>query len=159
MKFALIDKIYEVDPGRKIRGSKSLSLAEEYLADHFPAFPVLPGVLMLQAMVELSSWLVRITQDFANSVVLLKEARNVSYGSFVLPGERIEVVSEAMKIEDKESSFKASCLLNNEPIVKARLILQHYNLAERYSGWDDQDKLLTEHLRRHLALLLSSTET
>ena len=58
MRFILIDKIVSLEAGRSLKAVKSVSLAEEYLADHFPAFPVLPGVLMLQGLVESASWLV-----------------------------------------------------------------------------------------------------
>ena len=47
MKFQLVDRIESIIPGKSIVTIKTLSLAEEYLADHFPSFPVLPGVLML----------------------------------------------------------------------------------------------------------------
>ncbi len=46
MRFQLLDRILEVEPGKSIRMVKNLTLAEEYLADHFPTFPVMPGVLM-----------------------------------------------------------------------------------------------------------------
>ena len=59
MKFILIDRISVLERGQRIVAHKALSLAEEYLADHFPAFPVIPGVLMLEAMVQASAWLVR----------------------------------------------------------------------------------------------------
>jgi len=79
MKFGLIDRIVELEPGRRIVALKAVSLAEEYLADHFPTFPVLPGVLMLEALVEAGAWLVRETQDFNRSVILLHSAKNVTY--------------------------------------------------------------------------------
>jgi len=50
MYFSLIDKIDTLEPGKRIAATKSLSLAEEYLRDHFPNFPVMPGVLMLEAL-------------------------------------------------------------------------------------------------------------
>ena len=59
MRFILVDRISELEAGRRIVAHKALSLAEEYLADHFPKFPVLPGVLMLEAMVQASAWLAR----------------------------------------------------------------------------------------------------
>ena len=52
MRFNLIDRITELNEGQSITAVKGLSLAEEYLKDHFPRFPVMPGVLMLEAMKE-----------------------------------------------------------------------------------------------------------
>jgi len=77
MRFSLIDRIVELQPGAKIEAVKNLSLAEEYLADHFPQFPVMPGVLMVEAMTQAAPWLVRRTEDFAHSMIVLSEAKNV----------------------------------------------------------------------------------
>ncbi len=52
MRFNLIDRIVETRPGQSLRAVKNLTLGEEYLADHFPTFPVMPGVLMLETLVE-----------------------------------------------------------------------------------------------------------
>ena len=51
MRFRLVDHVIEQAPDR-VRTIKHVSAAEEYLADHFPTFPVLPGVMMLEALVE-----------------------------------------------------------------------------------------------------------
>ena len=59
MRFNLVDQIVDVQPGQTIRVVKNLTLGEEYLADHFPTFPVMPGVLMLQMLVEAGAWLIR----------------------------------------------------------------------------------------------------
>ena len=90
MKFVLIDKVISVQNGSEITTVKSVSLAEEYLADHFPAFPVLPGVLLLEGLIESASWLVRVSENFAHSMVLLEQARNVKYRSFLAPGMQVE---------------------------------------------------------------------
>src|SRR5262245_21395086 len=57
MRFHLIDRIDRWESGKSLFASKYLALGEEYLADHFPQFPVMPGVLMLQACVESAAWL------------------------------------------------------------------------------------------------------
>src|SRR5438477_10906934 len=91
MRFVLIDRILEVEASRcRLSGSqalkgqgprlvaiKNLSLAEEYLSDHFPGFPVMPGVLMLEALTQAGGWLIRELEDFAHSVILLKQAKTI----------------------------------------------------------------------------------
>src|SRR6266852_7155216 len=94
MRFTLVDRIVHLEPGAKITTIKTLSLAEEYLADHFPSFPVMPGVLMLEAMTQAGAWLVRVGEDFAHSIVVLKEARNVKYSNFVASGQTLTVAGE-----------------------------------------------------------------
>src|SRR5258707_1248686 len=71
MRFVLVDRITELHPGQSLVAVKNLSLAEEYLADHFPGFPVMPGVLMLEALTQAGAWLGRGMGAFAHSVVAL----------------------------------------------------------------------------------------
>src|SRR6202171_4034503 len=94
MRFNLVDRILEVESGRTIRVLKNLTLGEEYLADHFPTFPVMPGVLMLQTLVEAGSWLLRLSEDFRHSIITLREAKNVKYGHFMEPGRQLIVTAE-----------------------------------------------------------------
>src|SRR3954452_4076590 len=91
MRFVLLDRIVELQAGQSLDAGKNLSLGEEYLADHFPGFPVMPGVLMLEALTQAGAWLIRDMDDFAHSVVLLKQARTIKYGSFVEPGRQLQL--------------------------------------------------------------------
>src|SRR5579871_2820707 len=97
MRFCLVDRILEVQSGRKIRAVKNLTLGEEYLADHFPTFPVMPGVLMLQTLVEAGAWLLRVSDDFRYSVIVLREAKNVKYGTFMEPGRQMAITAELVE--------------------------------------------------------------
>src|SRR3954469_21440845 len=106
MRFNLIDRIVEVQPGRTLRAVKNLTLGEEYLADHFPTFPVMPGVLMLQTLVEAGAWLLRLTDDFTHSTIVLREVKNIKYGAFMEPGKQMTVNVELSEKGNGLATFK-----------------------------------------------------
>ena len=153
MRFILIDKVVSLDSGKQIKAVKSVSMAEEYLADHFPAFPVLPGVLLLEGLIESASWLVRQTENFAHSMILLEQARNVKYKSFLAPGAQIEYTVEAITIEENVSSFTGFGLSQGERIVEARFGLRHFNLADENSAMAAVDAMIIENLKKRWELL------
>jgi 3-hydroxyacyl-[acyl-carrier-protein] dehydratase len=153
MRFILIDKIVSLEPGRQIKTVKSVSLAEEYLADHFPTFPVLPGVLLLQGLIESASWLVRETENFAHSMILLEQARNVKYKSFLAPGGRVEYTVQAKTIEENVSSFTAFGASGNERIVEANLGLRHFNLGDEDPTMAAVDAEVIENMKTRRELL------
>jgi 3-hydroxyacyl-[acyl-carrier-protein] dehydratase len=126
MKFGLIDRIVELTRGERIVAVKAVSLAEEYLADHFPTFPVLPGVLMLEGMGEAAAWLVRDARDFRETVILLRRARNVTYKSFVKPGNLVVYTVTCRRLTPGQSDFEGIGHCNQQEVLKARFSLAHF---------------------------------
>ncbi|HVX11062.1 MAG TPA: 3-hydroxyacyl-ACP dehydratase FabZ family protein [Pirellulales bacterium] len=153
MRFTLIDRVVALEPGKNITAVKNLSMAEEYLADHFPGFPVLPGVLMLEAMTQAAAWLVRVSEDFRHSVVVLKEARNVKYNKFVEPGQTLTVTAELLDRSEQEVKVKAQGEVDGEQAVSARLTLATYNLADSDPERALADDVVKLKLRELFALL------
>jgi len=153
MRFALIDRITHVEPGQTITAVKNLSMAEEYLADHFPGFPVLPGVLMLEAMVQAGAWLIRVTEDFAHSTILLSETQAVKYGSFVEPGTQLVVTARISEHGPARTKLKAEGRVGSVSAVSGRLVLDRFNLADRDPALSRADELLIEELRRQYSIL------
>lgn len=133
MRFRLIDRIVDIEPGVRITAIKALTGAEDYLKDHFPLFPVMPGVLMLEAMYQAAAWLVRRTDDFGHALVLLKEARNVKYSDFVAPGQVLTVTAEWMKQDGPLVTLKTAGTVNGETAVSARLILERSHVGSHLS--------------------------
>jgi 3-hydroxyacyl-[acyl-carrier-protein] dehydratase len=153
VRFSLVDKIVALQPGASIEAIKGLSMAEEYLQDHFPRFPVMPGVLMLEALYQSAAWLVRASEDFQHSIVLLKEARNVKYGSFVKPGQTLRIEANIIKHEPGITSLKGQAFVGEETAVSARLVLERFNLAERRPTRAASDEIVLRGLRQQFRLL------
>jgi len=155
MRFSQLDQVLELEPGVRIKAVKRLSPSEHYLKDHFPRFPVMPGVIMLEAMFQASAWLVRQSEGFAHSVVLLKEARNVKYSDFVTPGQTLEVTAEILKQDESTTTLKVQATVNGNVAVNARLLLERFNLADRYPLRKDTDGYMRNETREVLSKLLT----
>ena len=155
MRFHLIDRILELDPGKRIRMVKNLTLGEEYLADHFPTFPVMPGVLMLQTLVEGAAWLLRATEDFQHSVIALREAKNVKYGNFMQPGNSMTVTVEAADYAPNEAlaAFKGKAETAGHSTVSAKFTVARYNLRERNPALESVDERIVAEMRLHYRIL------
>jgi 3-hydroxyacyl-[acyl-carrier-protein] dehydratase len=154
MRFNLIDRIDGWEAGKSLRASKFLALGEEYLADHFPRFPVMPGVLMLQACVEAAAWLWRASTDFRHPVMVLRDVKSVKYGSFMQPGRRMDVSVELTKADDSTATFKAKGANDSgEQTVATLFSLHGYALASRGPAGVAADAKLLEHWKARWALL------
>ena len=153
MRFQLVDRIVDFTPGQRLAAYKNLALGEEYLADHFPKFPVMPGVLMLQALVESAAWLLRLSENFSQSMIVLREVKNVKYGSFVEPGRRMQMEVELTKQEGSLSTFKGKGHVEGTATVTARFVTEHYNLQDRHPEMSTVDERLTQHFRQLATLL------
>ena len=104
MQFRLIDDVLEQNSER-IVAIKNVTIAEEYLADHFPSFPVLPGVFMLEALVQAARTLL----GEEGRRMVLGMVGPTRYGTFVKPGETMHIEVSIMKRADDGSvSFKGT---------------------------------------------------
>jgi len=147
MRFNLLDRITEVVPGVSLKAIKNLTLGEEYLADHFPTFPVMPGVLMLETLVEAGAWLLRITEDYKHSVIVLREAKGVKYGTFMEPGRQMTISVELVEKDDNTAVFKGKGEMEGQSTVTAKITLHRYNLADRDPAMKNTDERIIANFR------------
>ncbi len=100
MKFRLVDRVITQTP-ESIIVVKQVSLAEEYLADHFPSFPVLPGVMMIETMVQAARHMLAQHEDVGTQHLVLGEVQAVKFGNMVRPGEQLEMEVALRKRTDE----------------------------------------------------------
>lgn len=139
MKYRQIDKITSLDPGRSLTAERTLRADEEYLGDHFPRFPVMPGVMMLEALHQAAVWMIRTGDRFQSPLVLLREVRGVKFGDFLAPGETLEVRVEAIKQEERRTTVKATATKQGRVTVTARLVLERTDTGDAAKLGTDQD--------------------
>lgn len=121
MRFDLVDRVLESST-ESATTLKAVSMAEEYLQDHFPGFPVLPGVFMLEAMVQAARVVARRRGETAP--LTIGEVRGLKYNRFVPPGCSLRVQVELTGTDAGSLSFKGAAVLlepghTGEPPVAA----------------------------------------
>lgn len=156
VQFSQLDKITEIVSGDHITAVKYLTGNEEYLQDHFPLFPVMPGVLMLEAMFQASSWLIRFTNDFSHSTVELREAKNIKFQNFVTPGNQLEVRARILKQDGLQYTLKTEGLLGDGVAVSGRLVVETYNRKDRSPTNTTVDEIVIMEKRKNFDLLYSA---
>ncbi len=153
MRLTLVDRITELQPHSHIQAVKSLSLMEDYLQDHFPRFPVMPGVLMLESLYQTAAWLVRASDEFAHSMVTLAATNNVKFSDFVEPGQTLQIGVQWEGDQDQQCKLKCQGTIGPRVAVRARLVLRRWNLSDEMPGREVTDQRMIAQLRRKFDLL------
>lgn len=97
---------------------------------------------MLESMFQASMWLVRETNDFKHSTVVLRQAKSMKFQGFVQPGSSLVVDAEIKFIDESIAKLKVTGSIDGKPSVSGRLILESYNLAQR----EGRDEAVDEYM-------------
>ena len=153
MAFQFIDRIVEINRNQSIRALRYLSSTEQYLKDHFPKFPVMPGVLILESTIQAASWLVRYSEDFEPCCIALTEVSNVKYGQFVKPGHRLEIKADVVGQNGNETDFQANASLNGKAAIRVKFRLKKRPLVGSGETWGKSNDEIREIYRERFKLI------
>ncbi len=139
MKFVLVDKVVELDPGRRARGYRDLSPDAEYYRDHMPAYPVEPGVLILESMAQLGGRLVQQSIKRASGRDVLPMLAMVNQAEFrrpVRPPCRLDLGAEILSVRATGARVAATAQVNGEPAAAATITYVLVGLDNNAPGID-----------------------
>ena len=97
--FLLVDRITECVPGKYAKGYKNLTMNEEFFQGHFPANPIMPGVLQLEALAQCSAPVLMCLPEYKGKLTLYAGADNVRWKNIVRPGDRLDMHIELTKVK------------------------------------------------------------
>ncbi len=119
MRYLLVDRIMALEDGNKITGVKNVAMSEDFLEFHFPNNPIMPGIMLLEALVQLSGWLNAASSDFEKWFLLSRVLKCNFYG-FVLPGDQVDLsVSVGAAPSQDLKIYRGSAEVNGKRKIKA----------------------------------------
>jgi 3-hydroxyacyl-[acyl-carrier-protein] dehydratase len=120
--FLLIDRVVELQTGKRIVGLKTVSLEhDEFLRGHFPTYPVMPGVLIVEALAQAGAVLVMQDRTFAGKVPLFARVDNCRFRQQVRPGDTLRLEVEVTSFRDPVGKAHGRALVDNKLACEADL--------------------------------------
>lgn len=116
--FLMIDKVVQIK-GNTIRAIKNVTINEPYFQGHFPNHPIMPGVLQLEAIAQVSGILMLRQAEFAGKIAYFMSAENVKWRKPVRPGDTIVIDIELVKVRGKIGKAKGVCSVDGEVVSEA----------------------------------------
>ncbi len=119
MRYLLVDRVTAVESGRAIEGVKNVAMSEDFLEFHFPKNPIMPGIMLLEALVQLTGWLEAVSSDFKKWFLVSRVLKCSFYG-FVIPGDRVELSVGCARAPSKDLSvYTGIAKVNGKRRLKA----------------------------------------
>jgi len=157
MRWIWIDGFVEFNHGKSARAVKNLSLAEDYFADHFPGYPVMPGSLILEGLAQTGGILVGEANDFREKVVLAK-IPTARFHREVLAGEQLTYAVEVLILRPEGASVAGRVLVGEELVAEAEIFFAHLDQARSQQVFGDHNFVFSGELKHLLGLARASSQ-
>ena len=119
--FLLIDAIEEIEPGVRAVGKKCVSMNEPYFQGHFPGKPVMPGVLIIEALAQVGAVAMLAQESFKGKTAYFAGIQNARFREKILPGDVLMLETEIIKVKGPIGVGKAMATVNGKKAVEAEL--------------------------------------
>ncbi len=143
MRWIWIDTFVDFVSGERAAAVKNVTLAEDYLHDHFPGYPVLPPTLMIEGMAQTAGILVGEARQFTQNVILAK-IRRAEFRDYAGPGDQLRYDAWIESMDERVAMTHGVVSKNGEEIGRVDLIFSHLNQAEESVDLPDHNFVFTD---------------
>lgn len=120
--FLLVDRVTEMEEGKSITGYKNVTINEEFFNGHFPEEPVMPGVLILEAIAQVGAIAILSKEEFKGKIPLFAGSDKVRFRQKVVPGDRLELSCEIVKLRGPVGIGKGIAKVDGKKVCEAEIM-------------------------------------
>lgn len=120
--FLLVDKVIEMIPGVRAVGIKNVTYDEYFFKGHFPEEPVMPGVLIIEALAQLGAIAVLSKEEFKGKTAYLAGINKAKFRRKVVPGDTLRLEADIVKMKSHAGIGKVSAFVEGEKACEAEII-------------------------------------
>lgn len=120
--FLMIDRVEEVIEGKSAKGYKNVTINENFFNGHFPEYPVMPGVLILEALAQMGAICILSMEDFKGKIGFLVGADKVRWKKQVMPGDKLELEIEIIKLRGSIGVGKGKATVDNQIVCEGKIM-------------------------------------
>jgi len=120
--FLLVDRILELEPGKKAVGIKNVSVNEHFFQGHFPGHPVMPGVLIIEALAQVGAVALLSMDEYKGKIALFARIENARFRQQVVPGDQLVMEVEVLKLKGTVGKAQAKAMVDGKVAAEAELM-------------------------------------
>lgn len=132
----LMDKVVEIEIGKRVRGIKNITMTEDFIVDHFPKKHVMPGTMIVESFIQLSEKLLSDTikaQRGSTVKILFDESRKLKFRQYVKPGDKMVVDINLIDLQNDTALVKAKATVDNKLVTAGELKFEIIDLSKYIS--------------------------
>lgn len=118
----LVDRVEEIEPGKKVVAIKNVTMNEQFFQGHFPTEPVMPGVLMIEALAQTGAVAILSMDEFKGKIAYFAGINKAKFRRKVVPGDTLRMEVEIIKLKGSAGVGKAVAYVEGKKAVEAELM-------------------------------------